>query len=147
MAAGRRPFASGLLLVAGVVAFTVADLGDTDTDTSLESPLSNEPARVYLLVFNMSLSAARAGTTRRWLVDSWSPRGGGGSSTRPSRSEGSPFEVAVRDVPERASTSLGAAWLLVPAGLVGLALLVPATLVVVERIRTRRALRAYDRER
>ena len=44
---GRRTasFASGLLLVAGVVAFTVAYLGDTGT--SLESPLSNEPAQVY----------------------------------------------------------------------------------------------------
>jgi hypothetical protein len=36
-------------------------------------------------------------------------------------------------------------WLLVPAGLIGLALVVPATLVVVERIRSRRAQRAYER--
>jgi hypothetical protein len=100
-------------------------------------------ASVRPMVFNMSLHADRAGAATRWLVDSWSPRGGGGS-TRPSRSEGSPFQVGVQGVAERASTSLGAVWLLVPAGLIGLALLVPATLVVVERIRTRRARRAYD---
>ena len=36
-------------------------------------------------------------------------------------------------------------WLLVPAGLIGLALLVPATLVVVERVRTAGARSApYD---
>jgi hypothetical protein len=100
-------------------------------------------ADVRPMVFNMSLLADRAGTETRWLVDSWSPRGGGGS-VRPSRSEGSPFQVDAEGVPERASTSLGAVWLLVPAGLIGLALLVPATLVVVERIRARRAQRAYD---
>ena len=100
-------------------------------------------AGVRPMVFNMSLRADRAGATRRWLIDSWSPRGGGGSA-RPNRSEGSPFRVGAGAVPERASARLGAAWLLVPAGLIGLALLVPATLVVVERIRTRRAQRAYD---
>jgi hypothetical protein len=100
-------------------------------------------ADVRPMVFNMSLRADRVGANRRWLVDSWSPRGGGRGG-RPSRSDGSPFRVDAHGVPERASTSLGAGWLLVPAGLIGLALLVPATLVVVERVRTRRAQRAYD---
>jgi hypothetical protein len=36
---------SGLILVAGVVAFTVAWIGDTGT--SEETPLSNEPAQVF----------------------------------------------------------------------------------------------------
>ena len=36
---------SGLILVAGVVAFTVAWIGDTGT--SQETPLSNEPAQVF----------------------------------------------------------------------------------------------------
>jgi hypothetical protein len=95
------------------------------------------------MVFNMSLRAVGAGAKRHWLVDSWSPRGGGGSSPRPSRTDGSPFRIALQ--PTSASTSLGAAWLLVPAGLIGLALVIPATLVVVERIRSRRAQRAYER--
>lgn len=95
------------------------------------------------MVFNMSLRALGAGAKRHWLVDSWSPRGGGGSGPRPSRTDGSPFRISAPPVP--ASTSLGAAWLLVPAGLIALALLVPATLLVVERVRSRRAQRAYDR--
>ena len=95
------------------------------------------------MVFNMSLRAVGAGQDRRWLVDSWSPRGGGGGRARPNRNDGSPFRI---DVPAgSASTSLGAAWLLVPAGLIALALLVPAALIVGERIRSRRAQRAYDR--
>lgn len=98
-------------------------------------------ATVRPMVFDMSLRAVGTGPKRRWLVDSWSPRGGGGS--RPSRSEGSPFRVDLAP-PPRAAASLGAVWLLVPAALVALALLVPAALVVVERVRARRAQRAFD---
>ena len=98
-------------------------------------------ASVPPAVFTMSLRAVGDGAARRWLVDSWAPRGGGGS--RPSRSEGSPFGVDLRPPPQ-ASTSLGAAWLLVPAGLIALALLVPAALLLLERVRSRRAQRAHD---
>ena len=94
------------------------------------------------MVFNLSLRAFGSGAKRHWLVDSWSPRGGGGGGPRPSRTDGSPFRI---EVPASASTSLGAVWLLVPAGLIALALVVPAALVVVERVRTRRAQRAYER--
>ena len=96
-------------------------------------------------VFNLSLRSVGRGAKRRWLVDSWSPRGGGGSA-RPSRSEGSPFRVDLAP-PASASTSLGAVWLLVPAGLIALALLVPAVLLVLERVRARRAQRAYEASR
>jgi hypothetical protein len=103
-------------------------------------------AAVRPMVFNMSLRAIGAGPERRWLVETWSPRGGGGgSAARPDRTDGSPFRI---DVPEgSASTNLGAAWLLLPAGLIALALIVPATLIVVERVRSRRAQRAYERSR
>ena len=100
-------------------------------------------ADVRPMVFNMSLHADGAGP-RRAGSSTRGRRGAVAAATRPSRSEGSPFRVGAQSVPERASTSLGAVWLLVPAGLIGLALLVPATLVVVERIRIRRAQRAYD---
>ena len=102
-------------------------------------------AAVRPAVFNLSLRSVGAGAKRRWLVDSWSPRGGGGSA-RPSRSDGSPFRV---DLAQRssASTSLGAVWLLVPAALVALALLVPAALFVIERVRSHRAQKAYDASR
>jgi hypothetical protein len=107
-------------------------------------PAAGEAVRP--MVFNMSLRAVGAGVKRHWLVDSWSPRGGGGSSSRPSRTDGSPFQIDLKP-PGSASTSLGVAWLLVPAGLIGLALLIPATLVVVERVRSRRAQRAFDASR
>ena len=95
------------------------------------------------MVFDMSLRAVGAGAARRWLVESWSPRGGGASGPRPSPADGSPFRIAAP--PASASTRLGAAWLLVPAGLVALVLVVPATLLIVELLRSRRAQRAYDR--
>ncbi len=100
------------------------------------------------MVFNMSLRAVGAGAKRHWLVDSWSPRGGGGGGNgpRPNRSDGSPFRIDLQP-PVSASTRLSAAWLLVPAGLVALALFVPATLLLVERRRSRRAQRAYDASR
>jgi hypothetical protein len=102
-------------------------------------------ATVRPAVFNLSLRSVGAGAKRRWLVDSWSPRGGGGGS-RPNRSEGSPFRVDLAP-PPTASTSLRAIWLLVPAGLVALALLVPAALFVIERVRSRRAQKAYEASR
>ena len=60
------------------------------------------------MVFNMSLRAVGAGSKRHWLVDSWSPRGGGGGSApRPSPADGSPVSdrpaaAGVRvDAPQR----------------------------------------------
>ena len=75
------------------------------------------------MVFDLTLRAFAAGAERRWLVDSWSPRGAGLGGPRPRSSDGSPFRI---DVPAAsASTSLGAAWLLFPAGLIALVLVVP----------------------
>ena len=101
-------------------------------------------AEVLPMVFSMSLRAVGKGAKRRWLVESWSPRDGGRSGPRLSRTDGSPFRIDLPP-PASAATSLGTAWLLVPAGLIALALVIPATLVVVERVRSRRAQRAYDR--
>ncbi|MDQ3065819.1 MAG: hypothetical protein M3R12_01530 [Actinomycetota bacterium] len=103
-------------------------------------------ANVRPMVFDMSLRSFGDGPKRRWLVDSWAPRGGGGGSARPSRADGSPFQVDLK-TPELASTRLGTGWLLVPAGLIGLALVVPAALIVLERRRSRRAERAFDASR
>lgn len=93
-------------------------------------------------VFDMSLRAVGTGTARRWLVASWSPHGGGGGG-RPSEEDGSPFRVG-EGVPERASTRLGAGWLLVPVGLFALALLLPGALLAADRVRARRARRAHE---
>jgi hypothetical protein len=105
-------------------------------------PAAGEEVRP--MVFDMALRSVGVGAKRHWLVDSWSPRDGGRSDPRPNRTDGSPFRIELQ-APGSASTRLGAAWLLVPAGLIALALLVPATLVVVERIRSHRAQREYKR--
>lgn len=133
-----------------VVPYPVADARwrfdySYEDEIGLQVAVFPEPgASVPPAVFTMSLRAVGDGAARRWLVESWAPRGGGGS--RPSRAEGSPFGVALRPPPQ-ASTSLGPAWLLVPAGLIALALLVPAGLLVIDRLRSRRAQRAYDSNR
>ena len=103
------------------------------------------------MIFNMSLKAVGSGKTRHWLVDSWTPRGGGGggASSAVNKSQGSPFDLGGTIAPgEPASTSLSSSWLVFPIVLLIFgALLVPLTVVGVERFRSRRAQRAYDAAR
>jgi hypothetical protein len=98
-------------------------------------------ATVRPLVFDLSLRAFGSGQGRRWLVESWSPRGAGGS--RPARRDGSPFQLGSQTIAP-ASARLGAAWLLVPAGLVASAVLLPVAFLFAQRLRGRRAERAYQ---
>ncbi|MBA2296616.1 MAG: hypothetical protein H0W14_01090 [Actinobacteria bacterium] len=98
------------------------------------------------MVFNMSLRAVSAGSARRWLIDSWTPRAGSGA--RQSRSEGSPFQIAVPENGERVSARLGVGWLLLPVLLLFTgALLVPVGFLVLGRQQNRRAQRAYEASR
>jgi hypothetical protein len=102
------------------------------------------------MVFNMSLRAVGSGKTRHWLVESWTPRGGGGGrSSAVNKSQGSPFDLGGTIAPnESAATSLSSGWLVLPIVLLICgALLVPLTVVGVERFRSRRAQRAYDAAR
>ncbi|MDQ3102342.1 MAG: hypothetical protein M3Q53_00695 [Actinomycetota bacterium] len=103
------------------------------------------------MIFNMSLKAVGSGESRHWLVDSWTPRGGGGGrSSSVKRNEGSPFDLGGSIVAptERAGTSLSSGWLLFPIVLLIFgALLVPLTVVGLERTRSRRAQRAYEASR
>jgi hypothetical protein len=107
------------------------------------------------MVFNMSLRAVGSGESKQWLVDSWVPRGGsGGRGSTVRKSEGSPFDLggsgeATAAQPfERSSSRLSSSWLLFPIALLILgALLVPLTIVGVERWRSRKAQRAYEASR
>jgi hypothetical protein len=103
------------------------------------------------MVFNMSLKAVGSGKARHWLVDSWTPRGGGGgrSSSSVNRTQGSPFDLGGTIAPtEPTASRLGSGWLVFPIVLliVG-ALLVPLSVVGLERFRSRRAQRAHDAAR
>ncbi len=102
------------------------------------------------MVFNMSLKAVGAGDSRHWLVDSWVPRGGGGRSNV-RKSEGSSFDLsagAAAQPYERSSSRLGSGWLIFPIVLLIFgALLVPLTIVGLERWRSRKAQRAYEASR
>lgn len=102
------------------------------------------------MVFNMSLKAVGSGKSRHWLVDSWTPRGGGGSrSSAVSKTQGSPFDLGGTIAPaEPAGVRLGSGWLMFPIVLLIFgALLVPLSVVVLERFRSRRAQRAYNASR
>jgi hypothetical protein len=103
------------------------------------------------MVFNMSLRAVGSGKARHWLVDSWTPRGGGGgrSSSTVNRTQGSPLDLGGTIVPtESASSSLSSGWLIFPIVLLIFgAVLVPVSVIGLERVRSRRAQRAYDATR
>jgi hypothetical protein len=90
------------------------------------------------MVFSMALKSVGTGEGRRWMVDSWVPRGG--TSGNPERPNGErPGLAEVFDGPP-ARARLGAEWLLVPfVVLVGALLLIPLALVLRERRRGRLA--------
>lgn len=101
------------------------------------------------MVFNMSLKAVRSGKARHWLVDSWVPRGGSGGRSSVRKSEGSSFDLSAAAQPyERTSARLASGWLIFPILLLICgALLVPLTIVGLERWRSRKAQRAYEASR
>jgi hypothetical protein len=80
-------------------------------------------------VFRVEL--ARSGPNARWLVDDWQPAG-----VSPSLAGGG-------SVPRDTTATLAATWLLVPAGIFALLLLVPVSIAVREWRRRRRADRTY----
>ncbi len=103
------------------------------------------------MVFNMSLKAVGSGESRHWLVDSWVPRGGSGGRGTVRKTDGSSFELsagASGQSNDRTSSSLGSGWLIFPIVLLICgALLVPLTIVGLERWRSHRAQRAYEASR
>lgn len=103
--------------------------------------------------FNMDLRASGSGDRRRWLVSSWTPNAatvmpqaeqqsgnaGGASSAG--------FPQLGDDNSEGLGAPLGAAWILVPLGVLGLVLLVPLGLAIRSWRENRRALRDYEATR
>ena len=102
-------------------------------------------AAVRPAVFNLSLRSVGAGAQApladRLLVAAGRRRRSRVRADPRARRSGS---TSLRRAHRPAS---GAVWLLVPAALVALALLVPVALLVIERVRSRRAQKAYDASR
>jgi hypothetical protein len=103
--------------------------------------------------FNMDLQAVGSGDKRRWLVSSWTPNAetltpqleqesgnAGGASA-------AGFPKLADDDSEGLGAPLGAAWILVPLGVLGLVLLVPLGLAIRSWRENRRALRDYEATR
>jgi len=97
------------------------------------------------MVFDLELRALRVEGRRRWLVSSWSPRGG----SMAAQAQASPErETALREATrEREGYSLGAGWLFAPFVAILSVLLVPAYLLVRDRRRGIKAERESSRHR
>ena len=96
-------------------------------------------------VFLMELRRMGSAGKRRWLVDSWVPSGVASPNLQPQQ----PLGGGTGGLPAVASSvegeaRLGAAWLLVPLGLLGIAPLALAGFALRSWLRSRRAVRAYE---
>ena len=91
------------------------------------------------MIFMMSLTAVGRGDERRWLVDSWTPAGGGIGATP----QGSPSGSEALRTIEPPKAPLGALWLFLPVLLLGGLLMIPVALGLRTRRRNRRAETAH----
>jgi hypothetical protein len=102
-------------------------------------------ARLKPTVFSMNLLPVGSGEHSRWLVNGWAPKGGSpsaiGSATA---SDGQAIEGAGSPQLERISPQASVLWLLVPAMLISLVLVVPIAFLVRERWVSRRMRRRLD---
>jgi hypothetical protein len=100
-------------------------------------------SEVRSMVFDLELKAAGRGSERRWLVSSWSPRGGTLFAAPPVPSE---RDAGERDAAARSDAArLPIAWLLLPLGFFAAVLCVPLLLGLRER-RRRRVAERLSRE-
>jgi hypothetical protein len=91
-------------------------------------------------LFMMALVPVNDGGDRRWLVDSWVPRGGSPNEVADQMTGGNAAIPGFAEPPKPVRARLGAEWLLVPFGVLVLALLgIPATVIIRDRRATRRA--------
>jgi hypothetical protein len=83
----------------------------------------------------------------RWLVDSWVPRPGSGGAESAAPVTASSGSGIVPQIQLSEQTGrISRIWLAVPLALLSLVFVVPAAVLTRERLRTRRAERAYAAE-
>jgi hypothetical protein len=92
------------------------------------------------------LLTMRRGSQGRWLVDSWVPRPGsdGASNAAPAQSGGG--SVVPQIELAQGESRISRAWLALPLALLSLIFVVPAFVLTRERLRGRRAEKAYAAE-
>jgi hypothetical protein len=98
---------------------------------------------VRATVFNIDLRAFGKGKERRWLVEYFGPAGVGTISTGGNAGGRTAGLPDLDPVGRPGSSRLDKTWILVPVGVLGLALLVPIALGVSYVIRSRRAEREF----
>jgi hypothetical protein len=120
------------------------DAARWDVDYSLEGVVGLKVAlfpkrgeEVPAAIFDMQLRAFGKGEDRRWLVDSWTPTSYTGVPN-------GPLLGGSNQPPPEAKGALGASWLLLPLGVLSLALAVPLFVLLRGWWRDRRAARRYD---
>jgi hypothetical protein len=88
----------------------------------------------------------RRGSAGRWLVDSWVPRPGsdGASSAAPAQFGGG--SVVPQIEVTQGESKISRAWLALPLALLSLSFVVPVFVLTRERVRGRRAEKAYAAE-
>jgi hypothetical protein len=100
-------------------------------------------SKIRATVFNLDLRALGPSGKRRWLVSGFTPAGVS-SSAAPESAPRTSLADAERGE-RHGSAKLSAAWLFVPLGVLGLALLIPLGLGVTYWARSRRAEREWAR--
>jgi hypothetical protein len=105
------------------------------------------PERGEQLLPMVFLLTMKRGPQGRWLVDSWVPRPGSGGSTGgavPAQPSASGIVPQIEI--QRGEGRIPRVWLLVPLGMLALVFAIPAFVMTRERVRGRRAERAYAAE-
>jgi len=100
------------------------------------------------MVFYMTMTK---GDNGRWLVDSWVPRAGTGGSSERSSGSGAPATTTPGSpvggvAPAGRGGRIPTVWIAVPLTLLLAAFFVPVVVMTRERVRGRRAVRAYEAE-
>jgi hypothetical protein len=98
-------------------------------------------SKMRATVFNLDLRALGPSGKRRWLVSGFTPAGVSSSAASGSAPKTSLADA--RRLERRAEARLSAAWLFVPLGILGFALLIPVGLGVSYWLRARRAEREW----
>lgn len=106
-------------------------------------------AKLTPMTFNMDMTAVGSGAKRRWLVNAWTPSGGGVSA--PAGGDGGGGVIGGTSLaPQNAEgldAPIGAGWIIVPVALLGAVALVPIGLGIRSWRENRRALRDYEASR